>query len=500
MPNRKDFSGLKAVDKTFSDESMHLIRAWYEYYSEFFLSCRVLEVSLSDDFCEELPFILGTFCEFCYRYHLQKPGQWTTAVVWDVCENIMPRKMVADDRCFLLVTPVLCLFLKWMSSENYLPETAILQQTLHAIEKNILENARNPSCWGMGKTLMMMAKIKGENLNSAHALEVALRQDNRKIRLQNNKSSKNQPKRKEEIRTIDDIAGDLCYLTTNIPVAALNAAIKKQKEITPVLLTFLNETITHYQSLEDRFFGYVHALFLLAFFREKQALPLVIALVSLPEQWPETLLGDIITEDLHRIIGSIYDGNIETLQQFIENPTMNAWSRNAVLRTLLVLVKAKTLTRSWVIRYLKTLFYHHAFVNDVTATTHLVNVACDLYPDELYGEIKMATEHGRVDAGWIDLKWVDFMLSMKKKTALAKYIYNNPQYDLIDHVMHNLASLLCFRQDESCLFGDPALDFHNPIEANVPYYREIPNVGRNEACPCGSGKKYKACCLLTKFH
>ena len=29
-----------------------------------------------------------------------------------------------------------------------------------------------------------------------------------------------------------------------------------------------------------------------------------------------------------------------------------------------------------------------------------------------------------------------------------------------------------------------------------PYVRETPKVGRNDPCPCGSGKKYKKCCLL----
>lgn len=27
-----------------------------------------------------------------------------------------------------------------------------------------------------------------------------------------------------------------------------------------------------------------------------------------------------------------------------------------------------------------------------------------------------------------------------------------------------------------------------------PYVREVPKVGRNEPCPCGSGKKFKKCC------
>ena len=32
------------------------------------------------------------------------------------------------------------------------------------------------------------------------------------------------------------------------------------------------------------------------------------------------------------------------------------------------------------------------------------------------------------------------------------------------------------------------------IEKNKPFHREEPKIGRNDPCPCGSGKKYKKCC------
>ena len=35
----------------------------------------------------------------------------------------------------------------------------------------------------------------------------------------------------------------------------------------------------------------------------------------------------------------------------------------------------------------------------------------------------------------------------------------------------------------------------NAQNAQTPYRRETPKVGRNESCPCGSGRKYKHCCL-----
>ena len=39
---------------------------------------------------------------------------------------------------------------------------------------------------------------------------------------------------------------------------------------------------------------------------------------------------------------------------------------------------------------------------------------------------------------------------------------------------------------------------HDALDPNLllkqqPVYRSEPKVGRNDACPCGSGKKYKKC-------
>ncbi len=37
--------------------------------------------------------------------------------------------------------------------------------------------------------------------------------------------------------------------------------------------------------------------------------------------------------------------------------------------------------------------------------------------------------------------------------------------------------------------------YHGGKEIGVPQFRrETPKVGRNDPCPCGSGKKYKKCC------
>ena len=43
--------------------------------------------------------------------------------------------------------------------------------------------------------------------------------------------------------------------------------------------------------------------------------------------------------------------------------------------------------------------------------------------------------------------------------------------------------------------ADYPADPYDPYYVHEPYVRPEPKVGRNDPCPCGSGKKYKKCCL-----
>ena len=43
--------------------------------------------------------------------------------------------------------------------------------------------------------------------------------------------------------------------------------------------------------------------------------------------------------------------------------------------------------------------------------------------------------------------------------------------------------------------ADYPADPYDPYYDNEPYIRPEPKIGRNDPCPCGSGKKYKKCCL-----
>lgn len=51
------------------------------------------------------------------------------------------------------------------------------------------------------------------------------------------------------------------------------------------------------------------------------------------------------------------------------------------------------------------------------------------------------------------------------------------------------------REDASFLREDGEWRYlDGDVHGHTPYRRDAPKIGRNDPCPCGSGKKYKKCC------
>ncbi|AEE16735.1 preprotein translocase subunit SecA [Treponema brennaborense] len=137
----------------------------------------------------------------------------------------------------------------------------------------------------------------------------------------------------------------------------------------------------------------------------------------------------------------------------------------------------------------------------------------------------------------IDKKWLDHLEqleSLREAVYLRSYGSKNPLteykidgfnifYDMIDSIRHEIASRI-FRvkvqQNAPAARRSPQIRQmnaqHNAVESfdgnaarqaanaspmaqrrqgdSVTVVRSVPKVGRNDPCPCGSGKKYKQCC------
>ena len=297
--------------------------------------------------------------------------------------------------------------------------------------------------------------------------------------------------------TIEQIKNKLFYLDSGFPKEAVLAAIDQKSSIIPILIACLSNAIENCENLEDGFIGQLFAVFLLSQFKEKSAFPLMIQLARLPEDKIDFLIGDCITEHLHRFIASTYNGDLDAIKNLIEDTDVNQWSRNAGVGALVTLANHGHISIDETVRYISTLFESDSFIDDYDQITHLVGVCCDFYPERFYHEVQKAFEDQKVDG--FSIGWDDFKQSLSQQKS---HVVDN-FHTFIEDTIAEMEHWHCFEDADSN--DNHTSDFFSSSNwfENLPssivskqIVRGTPKIGRNEPCPCNSGKKYKKCCLL----
>ena len=260
--------------------------------------------------------------------------------------------------------------------------------------------------------------------------------------------------------------------------AAVEAAVARRDEIVPDLLRILEDTVERSAQLaQDDYMAHLYAMFLLAQFRETRAYPLVVRFASLPGDLLDSLCGDFITMDLGRVLASVCGGDLRGIQSLIENEKTDEWARAAALSSLVTLVAAGQKGRDEILSYFALLFRGKLKRQYSIVWDALISYTTDLYPGELLDDIERAYDEELVDSGYIGLDDVKYELAMGKDRVLAKLV-DNTHHRLVEDTVVEMGWWACFGDDKP-----------RPAKTTAK-----PKAGRNEPCPCGSGKKYKKCC------
>jgi hypothetical protein len=179
----------------------------------------------------------------------------------------------------------------------------------------------------------------------------------------------------------------------------------------------------------------------------------------------------------------------------IENEQANEYVRSVAMGGMVSLVSTGQRARDEVIAYFLQLF-QKLERNPGAQWDGLANVCADLWPQETYKELDRAYEDGLVDAGCIDWPDIEAALKMGEQAAMQRARYREP---LITDMAKDMGWMQCFHDADSEDELQGELDLF-PMEppssewVTKPIRRTAPKVGRNEPCPCGSGKKFKKCC------
>jgi len=295
------------------------------------------------------------------------------------------------------------------------------------------------------------------------------------------------------------------------PREAVEAAIAtegaQREELTLELLRAIERSIDEAEvvAYDGKYTVHFYAMYLLAQFRDTRAYPLVLRLALLPSELLDELCGDFVTETLGRVLASVCGGELAGIKSLIENPEADEWARSAGLTSLVALVVEGAKSREEMIGYFASLFRGGLERRPSFVWTKLAACTCDLWPQELMPEIEQAFADGLI--GEFSMTMKDVQRDLAKGPGGSRvYDPRNPHYRFIRDTVKDFGSWACFQpkkaKRDSLTVTAPDVALPGAAEASSPFeaiWKPAPQlvvkVGRNEPCPCGSGKKYKKCCL-----
>lgn len=289
------------------------------------------------------------------------------------------------------------------------------------------------------------------------------------------------------------------YNDGKFPRNEIQQIIERKEEAIPCLLQIMNDLKEDYTKVIDSptRIDFIYSYYLLAQFRVKELFPIMIDILSSPSAKCEEIFGDAITEDMGRILASVYNGEIGLLQRLIENTRANQYARGQALIAMVTLVFDGQLSREFVMDYLKELMNERHEEISYYLNAEIVCSCDDLYPEEVYTDIQRLYDDQVVEAFVIGMNSIDRTLKQTKEAVLQK---NQQAYkfQLITDTIKELQGWYCFRRDNEfkqtespyskkerkAIYGEPK---KNPAV-------KAEKIGRNDPCTCGSGQKYKKCC------
>jgi hypothetical protein len=109
------------------------------------------------------------------------------------------------------------------------------------------------------------------------------------------------------------------YNDGKFPRDELIRVIERKEESIPYLLEIMNELKEDYEKVIDRptRIDFIYSYYLLAQFQVKELFPIMVDILSKPSDICDHIFGDAITEDMGRILASVFDGDIELLMSLI---------------------------------------------------------------------------------------------------------------------------------------------------------------------------------------
>lgn len=246
-----------------------------------------------------------------------------------------------------------------------------------------------------------------------------------------------------------------------------------------------------YEEETDKF--PLHAICLLGEMKSEKSLPAILHLLENNEEVLQFWFGDHLTETLWLPVYLLSQNNPELLKQFLLKPGIHTYAKIVVTEALTQTALHQPGKRKEIANIYKEVLSHF---NQAGLKDNIID-----------SEFLGLTVGDIINCNFIELLPVVKELYDKNRVSLT---INGTYPEVVEFfnkpstINHKQAITNIFELYENILttwagYSDEDEDDFDDEEAFDDYEIQQPavsvKIGRNEPCPCGSGKKYKKCCL-----
>jgi hypothetical protein len=276
-----------------------------------------------------------------------------------------------------------------------------------------------------------------------------------------------------------------------MPVEAIRAARADRVTLAPVFLRAIEDFLSPSGTpvAPNALFFIFH---LLGEWREKSAYRPLAAFLRLPRQALDPILGDSITVTAHRVMAAVFDGDPDPLYEIIRDQDADEFVRSGMCHTLATLARSGDLPRTAVMEFLRDCF-SKLQPRDYCYVWHgWLDAIAWLGLAELKSLVEQAYEFGYADPSVVRLREFEQDLQHAVENPDAALRFPGGDLTLFGDTIEEMSDWDGFKPKGP---GEAKPGWNQSSSLRMPLGEPSRKVGRNEPCPCGSGKKYKKCCL-----
>ena len=303
-----------------------------------------------------------------------------------------------------------------------------------------------------------------------------------------------------------------------LPKKALYQAKEHWDRFQPKLIEAMRNAAAVWKNGENpgdiAFFG----LFLCVELADRETLPVIIEIISLPGEGPFDLLGDGVHEVLPQALATLAADQIDLLDGLFADPEINIYVRWAIGKTFAMLVRDGRLSHEEAVsrlhRHLENVLKEplpvvaadeeREFGDDAFWPTVIVDSLFTLLPHAAADDMLAASDGGRIDESFIDRESVCERIEEGPEGLCQAFDELAPSR--FEDTVAELSTWGGYQEAEQRRQPPPNRERDvgtdrdggswdtGSVSAATTIIREQPKVSRNDPCPCGSGKKFKKCC------